>query len=281
MTTGRSTLNFAALQVTGGYLVFATVLAVWSAARGGGSLGAVAAYVVLMAAIVFSVRSDRNAARLLHDWLPLLALPILYAAIPKTAIGVGPFDHAIQGSDRYIFRTDAARTFASVAPWRPLSELFHASYLSYYAIIYVPPLLMYLRGDADAFGTTVHAFAVAMVVCFVVFCVFPVDGPRYAWPPPAGVPDGLFRRAVVAILERGSSRGTAFPSSHQAIALTMSLASLWWDRRVGLPALLLSVLLGLGAVYGGFHYGVDMIFGAVVAILVWLRVGVRRKPALA
>jgi membrane-associated phospholipid phosphatase len=213
------------------------------------------------------------------DWLPLLALPLLYGAIPRTAIPAGPFDGAIQELDRLVFRTDPARTLAAVAPWRPLSELLHASYLSYYAIIYVPPLIMYLRGDRDAFGRTVHVFALAMSVCFAAFCVFPVDGPRDLWSAPPGVPDGVTRRIVLAILEGGSSRGTAFPSSHQAIATTMSLSSIVWNRPVGSVVLGLTLLLGCGAVYGGFHYASDMIVGAGVALGIWVWTSRRRNVA--
>jgi len=270
MTARGSTLGFGALKVLGGYLVFAIVLAMWSGVRGAGGFVAAAVYIVLLVGILVVVKSDAKTARVLQDWLPLLALPVLYAAIPRTALGVGPFDGAVQGWDRLIFRTDAARTFGGIAPWRPLSELLHASYLSYYAIIYVPPLLMYVRGDREAFARTVYAFALAMVVCFATFCLFPVDGPRYAWPSPAGVPDGPVRGIVLAILEGGSSRGTAFPSSHMAIAVTMGLSASRWDSQLGVLVLALSVLLGVGAVYGGFHYGIDMIAGALVALAVWI-----------
>jgi membrane-associated phospholipid phosphatase len=281
MTARESASSTPALRVVAAYLVFATVLASWSAMRGDGRPAVIGVYVVLLAAAVILVRSRGKAVQFFRDWFPLLALPALYWAIPGTAIGVGPFDGAVQGWDRAMFGTDAARTFAGSAPWWPLSELLHAAYLSYYAIIYLPPLLMYLRGDARAFSRTVHAFAIAMVVCFAVFCLFPVEGPRYAWSAPAGVPDGVVRRMVNAILESGSSRGTAFPSSHQAIALVMGLSSLSWDRRLGLPVTVVSVLLGLGAVYGGFHYAVDMLAGAVVGMSAWYWVGPRGMAASA
>lgn len=269
------------MRVVAAYLVFATLMAAWSAVRGGGGLAAAGTYVVLLAAAAIVARSDGKVAGIVADWFPLLALPVLYWAIPGTAIGVGPFDGEVQGWDRAVFGADAARTFAGAAPWWPLSELLHAAYLSYYAIIYLPPLLMYLRGDRGAFARTVLAFAIAMVLCFAVFCVFPVEGPRYAWSAPAGVPDGVVRRIVKAILEGGSSRGTAFPSSHQAIALVMGLSSLSWDRRLGLPVLVVSVLLGVGAVYGGFHYAVDMLAGALVGFGSWYLVRARSKAASA
>jgi membrane-associated phospholipid phosphatase len=273
--TPRSRVNSPALRVLALYLVFASTLAAWSWVRGDGGSVAVAAYAIVGVASAFAARSAGRGGRVLRDWLPLLALPILYGAIPRTALRVGPFDPWMQGLDRLVFGADAARAFATAAPFQPLSELLHAAYFSYYAIIYVPPMLMYVRGDIEAFQRTVGAFTVAMVVCFMVFCLFPVEGPRYAWAP-APAPDGLMRRIVLTILEEGSSRGTAFPSSHQAIALAISASSLAWDRRLGLVVMSASVLLGFGAVYGGFHYAVDMIAGAAVGIgayLAWGREG--------
>jgi membrane-associated phospholipid phosphatase len=273
-----------ALKVLGGYLVFGAVLALWSVARGDGSTAwggpwiAVVAYAALLVCVVLVMRSKGKFGEVIGDWLPLLALPVLYGAVPGTATGIGPFDATVQQWDRAIFGSDAARTFAGAAPWRPLSELLHAAYLSYYAIIYGPPLLIYLRGDREAFRRMVLAFTIAMVVCFAIFCVVPVEGPRYVWPAPEAAPDGMFRRMVLAILEGGSSRGTAFPSSHQAIALAMGLSSMSWHQRLGLPVLALSILLGFGAVYGGFHYALDMVAGAVVGLAAWLLV---RKRSIA
>jgi membrane-associated phospholipid phosphatase len=271
--------SHAAIKVLVRYLAFATVLAVWSAVRGDGGLVAAAAYIVLLVLIAVLGRFDGRLAGILQDWLPMLALPLLYSMIPRTAINAGPFDGAVQRWDRLIFQTDPARTFAGMAPWQLVSELLHASYLSYYAIIFLPPFMMYFRGEKEMFGRTVHAFSLAMAVCFSVFLVFPVVGPRYLWPAPAGVPDGFFRQTVRAILEKGSSRGTAFPSSHQAIALATSLSSMTWDWRLGLPVLLLSLLIGLGAVYGGFHYGADMLCGALVGLVAWWWAQSRIKAA--
>lgn len=277
MTTGTMASKGAASKVLGGYLVFATALALWSMMHGRGGLAAVSTYLVLGVILAVANRLSGEIARAVRDWFPLLALPALYLAIPRTAVDAGPFDGIVQQWDRALFRTDPARTFAGGIPWWPLSELLHASYLSYYAIIYVPPFLMYSRGDRLAFARTVSAFTIAMVACFVIFCLFPVEGPRYAWPRPVGVPGGIVRDLVMSVLERGSSRGTAFPSSHEAIAMVMSVACLAWDRRIGLPVLALSLLLGVGAVYGGFHYGVDMLAGAVLGMLAWYGSGKRRS----
>lgn len=266
------------LQLLAIYLAVAEVLAFSRVIRGSGSPLALLGYAIVGAAVVYAMRNRGAAAGVLGDWLPLLALPILYAAIPATiAYGDGRmFDSVVQGWDRATFGTDPARTLAGMFPNVWLSEVLHGAYLSYYAIIYGPPLVLYLGRsdgaggrDRAGFHETVLAFTVAMTACFVVFCLFPVEGPRYAWPAPVGVPEGPVRRVVLMLLEGGSSRGTAFPSSHMAIALAIGLSSLRWRRGLGLGVTVLSVLLGVGAVYGGFHYAVDMLAGAVAGICGW------------
>jgi membrane-associated phospholipid phosphatase len=146
------------------------------------------------------------------------------------------------------------------------SELLHSGYLAYYPAIFVPPLLLYVRGERRGYTQTVLALTVTYVACWVVFAVAPVEGPRYLWTPNA--PDGPARRLTVAILAAGSSRGAAFPSSHMAVSVVQTVLAFRWQPKVGAILALVSVLVGLGAVYGGFHYGVDIIAGAVLGVLV-------------
>jgi membrane-associated phospholipid phosphatase len=259
-----------AISVLAAYSGAGALLSIARLFTGQGSLVTVAAYVAVVAAVVALWRIERRGLLLVRDWLPLLSLPVLYAAIPTTSLTIGPFDAVIQGIDRALFGTDVAHTFGGALPNRVVSEVLHGAYLSYYLIIYLPPLLMYARGSLDQFRKTVLAFTIAMTACFAIFWLFPVEGPRYAWPAPPGIADGAFRHMALAILERGSSRGAAFPSSHQAIALAMALSSMQWNRRVGSVVLVLAVLLGFGAVYGGFHYATDMVAGAVVGAGSWL-----------
>jgi membrane-associated phospholipid phosphatase len=243
--------------------------------QGSGSYLAVAVYVVLLFISMEVENREWRGVAVAADWMPLLALPVLYSQIPATIVygDERVFDPFVQGWDRALFGTDPARTMAGTLPNVVVSEALHLAYLSYYLMIYGPPLVMYLRGDLASFRRTVLAFTIAATTCFAVFCVFPVEGPRYAWPAPAGVPDGPLRALALALLEGGSSRGTAFPSSHLAIALAISLSSLRWSRRAGALLVGLSLLLGVGAVYGGFHYAVDMLAGGAVAVGGWILAG--------
>ena len=111
--------------------------------------------------------------------------------------------------------------------------------------------------------TTTLGVLIAAVVCYLVFAVFPVQGPRY-FGPPEGVPDGPMRRLTLLILENGSSRGAAFPSSHMALMTAQALLGLRLQPKMGVLLTLSTLGVGLGAVYGGFHYAVDMVVGALV-----------------
>jgi membrane-associated phospholipid phosphatase len=73
---------------------------------------------------------------------------------------------------------------------------------------------------------------------------------------------------VLWLLEAGSARGTAFPSSHVAVAVVQSAFALKYQRRVGWVATVATILIGCGAVYGGFHYATDVIAGAALGLAV-------------
>jgi membrane-associated phospholipid phosphatase len=258
------------LRVLAAYMAASLALHAWNMTRGLSDIRIAVATAALIAATAASLRSSRPAWRRIGDWLPLLSLPVLYGGVRWSMLGGEMHDPMVQGWDRTLFGTDAARTAAGALPWQPLSELLHAAYFSYYGIIYAPALFLYLRSeDEREFRRVVLAFTLAMVGSFIVFILFPVEGPRYAWPAPAGIPGGPVRQLVLSVLQAGSTRGTAFPSSHMAIALAIGLAVFQSRRGLGTALLVVTALLGAGAVYGGFHYATDVIAGVALGVGCW------------
>ena len=247
------------------------------------------ALLALLAAALLFHRARRDPGRWLgtrvrrvvSDWYPLLVIPMLYSQLDtlNTAVWDGRFfDAAILGIEERLFGGQPSATMAAAAPWLALSEPLHAAYLSYYPIIYLPPLALYLRGDRDAYTATLLPLALGFLLHYLVFIYFPVQGPRYLFPAPGGaIADGFMYQLAHDVLEAGSSRGAAFPSSHMAIAVIQTVAAFRFLPRAAPVVLLATVGLGVGAVYGGFHYATDMIAGALTGLAIALPFAVRAR----
>ncbi len=203
-----------------------------------------------------------------RDTYPLWGLPFFYR-------DVGMLNHIFHSGfrDAVVLKWEQALfgLFPSVwlRIWFPstlLVELLHLSYVAYYALIPILGFRLYLRGREElcrVFATTVM---LTFFTCYLIFILFPVAGPYYVFiQNDAGT--GLFPRIVHGILAGGASRGTAFPSSHVAGALTV----LWMTCRFERPLIpligILSAGIFFGVVYCGFHYGIDVIAGLGIGTL--------------
>jgi len=205
------------------------------------------------------------------DWLVLTVGPLMYIEMRWIIAGMGMPHHdaTIVSWEHALFPSNPSATLAPALHLPPLSEVLHFAYASYYLIIYLPPIALYVMGKRDAFVKTVLALTIVYGACFIIYALFPVDGPRYLVGP-AAAPDGPVRRFVLALLERGSSRGTAFPSSHVAASLVSALCALRYQRGVGLVVAPVVAALVVATVYGGFHYAVDALVGVILGSLAWL-----------
>ncbi len=277
------------------YLAAAVATLATAAARGAPAAAppraALLAHAALLPLALWAARRRTRSATgdALAAWLPLLAVPLLYAALPALAAaaagdaaagGVAPMhDRQVIGWERALFGpTSPAVALAARWPHPPHSELLHLGYLSYYLVIYLPPLLLWRARRRAAFAASTFTVLLAFVACYAVFVPFPVQGPWYTWPHPPAVPDGPVRALVERLLAAGSSRGTAFPSSHVAVSVAQSLALARVAPPLAAPAAAATLVLAAGAVYGGFHYGVDVLAGAALGAavgaigpLVWRR----------
>jgi membrane-associated phospholipid phosphatase len=207
----------------------------------------------------------------LRRWAPLMSLLFLYTELPLLIRAAGHdtfFDPTVIRWESSLFGGQPALQWAASWNSAPLSELLHAGYISYYAIIFAVPVVLTVQQRRHEFSEAVFVLLLTFTVCFVAFVVFPVAGPRYLWAPSADVADGPVRRLTLWVLESRSSRGTAFPSSHVAVATTQSILAIAYFGRRGITIGVLSALLAMGAVYGGFHYAIDVIAGAVVGAIV-------------
>lgn len=204
---------------------------------------------------------------------PVALTPILYLELaPLNQLHVtGYFDATVMHWEELLFGSQLAMGFSERIGRLWFSEMLHIGYFSYYFIVPGAAATAYLLKGPRALERASFTIALAFFVCYLCFSVFPVAGPRYDFPQIAGDgPRGLTYGLVHTILESGSSKGTAFPSSHVAATLSAWFATGRESKRVFWIMGPFAVSLTLGTVYGRFHYGIDAAVGLIVAISAYL-----------
>lgn len=228
---------------------------------------------VLLLELPFLAARARPAGRVggfLGVFYPLLLTVALYTEIGLLNVARGVVhDVTVQGWELAVFGTQPSRAWIRAWPWPWLSNLLHGGYLSYYLILAGAPLGLWWRGQRAAAERVLLLMMATFYLCYTVFLLFPVAGPRYSWAPADNAAtQALLARVTQDLLATGSAWGTAFPSSHVAVALVAAFAAGRAWPALGAVLIPASVLLTLGTVYGQLHYAVDAIAGAALAAVV-------------
>lgn len=260
------------------YLVGTGVLLITGSGRIG--IGVVVAHFAILF-VVAAATWTSIAPMWVRSWLPLLLLLFFYSELPALIEAAGHtegFDAVVIRLEQSLFGTQPAQSWARAIPAVAVSEPLHLAYLAYYPIIYAVPVLLWRSERRSEFHAAVFALILTFVACFVCYIMLPVAGPRYLWQ--SAAPEGFFRSTATWLLEARSSRGTAFPSSHVAVSVAQSVLAI---RFFGVRGAVVAVIAGglaAGAVYGGFHYAVDVLAGALLGLVTAFG-GLRLMGALA
>lgn len=271
-TTTRGPL--AVDYLTAAYLSATALLALTALDLLGLGLAALHVASVVLIWRLTSLRVPRNRfAVFFRIFYPVALTPVLYLelAFLNQLHVTGYFDPTVMGWEDALFGGQLAMAFSEWYGRLWFSETLHIGYLSYYLIVPGAALSAFLLKGPRALERASFTIALAFFVCYLCFSVFPVAGPRYDFPPIAGDgSNGPIYAIVHSILESGSSKGTAFPSSHVAATCSAWFATGRESRRVFWIMAPFAVSLTLGTVYGRFHYGIDALVGLIVALLAYL-----------
>ncbi|GBD32812.1 MAG: hypothetical protein KatS3mg081_2784 [Gemmatimonadales bacterium] len=221
------------------------------------------------------LREEHKVGRLLHDLYPLIMLLPFYGSIGILTEQVGwdrvlANDRVIQGWEAALFGGQPSYDWIRGAPSTFWSGVLHLAYFSYYFIVLLGPVLLLVLGRRSEARDVLFRCMLAFVICYAIFILYPVAGPYYAFPQPEGpVREVWSAKLVYGLLESGSSFGAAFPSSHVAATVAVTLGVWQHQRTMGLVFAPLALLLTIGTVYCQMHYALDAIAGLLFGVGAW------------
>ena len=265
-------------KVFAGYLLFETGLILLFACRREPSWPAYALlHAAMIAAILIVARAAaRRPSRilvLLHDFYPVLYVPLVFRQMRALVPAVNPrfFDDLLLSWDKALFGGYAGG-FLDFLAAPAVTEILRACWLSYFILPFLTALPLYRRENRGAFHETVLVLVVGWLVSYLGYYAVPALGPGYfpdKIPVPANVAAGGVTRSIAEGLFLLEGRmPDIFPSGHVIIAI-LALRQAARHRLRGWP-LLVPLVAGLiaGTVYLRYHYGVDVIAGAAVALVI-------------
>ena len=228
-----------------------------------------------------------------RQYYPLVLLAAFWSEMDLFRLSVHPvpYDGVVSQLDLAVFGTHLNAVLMPLLPERWVSEAMHLSYLAYYPLIIVPPIVLGLLGRRDALRDVVLRLLLTYLACYLVYLTFPADGPSYTTPHYGGtLTQGFFYRLSHAVTAAADTLGTGFPSSHVAGAVTMAWVGARWMSR---PVVTLFVVEAAGVlvatVYTQNHFAIDALAGLALALVVqglvapglqrWLAVSAPRRPS--
>lgn len=202
--------------------------------------------------------------------LPLLVFYLFYreATLVLTAPDVAWRDQIVAALE-WTWWENATRIRGSTV----LGELSAFGYMAYVPLLLLVTVALLgadRPGTRGAAETYIRHVCLAWAICYVIFLAIPVLGPRMVFPTLQDTRLGTGPFSALARLnqERGMIRGGAFPSAHVAATVIACWHAWRRARRILWIALVPALTLVGGAVYLGYHYAVDVVAGAAVAVTV-------------
>lgn len=234
---------------------------------------------MLVGAATWSEHS--RVGRVVHAFIALPVVIILFTVIGPLIAKLNPlrWDAVWEALDRGIFGNLAWHWHHALGRPSWLTDGAYLLYVSYYVLPVVLAAALYAQHRRVEFERLVFTTVATFLLSYVGYFLFPTLGPRI--PPEladATLGGGAISRAIRAFLlysERNLLN--AFPSAHTAVSLV--LLGLGWRSfpRLRVPLTLHVAAIIFTTVYLSFHYVVDLVAGAGLALMMNVLVPVLRR----
>ncbi|MDR0218808.1 MAG: phosphatase PAP2 family protein [Enterobacteriaceae bacterium] len=154
-------------------------------------------------------------------------------------------------------------------PW--LSEIISFCYFSFYFLVIGSALFFFLQRNNPHTRNYFSGLMLMYFWGFIGYFLLPAFGPYAAFPTLFNYPvhDGVMTLFLTKMVDKGITGMDVFPSLHTGITLYI-VGFLFFTgyRKTAYCLMPLSAGLVIATVYLHYHYGIDVVVGAVLAFLV-------------
>jgi membrane-associated phospholipid phosphatase len=229
---------------------------------------------LLIAGIIFIYdRFPNTVTAFIRNFYPLALLGIWYTeTYAFHGVVFGYLDPHIVRWESFLFGIQPSLEFSRVFAQRWFSELLCFGYFSFYELIFLVCLIVYLS-RRKSFNEVIYTVLFSFYLFYIVFAIVPSMGPHYWFHiPDTEIPGGyIFADAVKLAQDIGEKPTGAFPSSHVGISVLILCLCFRYIRRWFYVFLPIVIVLCVATVYIKAHYLLDVISGiACVPVLLWL-----------
>jgi membrane-associated phospholipid phosphatase len=228
------------------------------------TMGAVTAFIVR-----YLDESD-SLSRFFRLLYPAIMFTFFYTATGGTIFLLFDrfLDPQLTGFEQSIFGTDPSLYFDKhlLNVW--LNEFFSAAYFSYYLMIPLLLIVLFVKKRYDSIKQFLTTACVAFFTSYSMFFLYPIEGPRWHF---AGqylnqIQGPIFRPLVNLVIEKGAVHGGCMPSSHVGMALVVLVYAFRFNKKLGWFLVPINIGLAIGTVWGRFHYVSDVFVGAAIGV---------------
>jgi hypothetical protein len=232
-----------------------------------------AAFVTGLFLLPLAAQSDSGwYVSVLRDWLPVPLILIGYHESGRLTFPRADqfFETTFLRWDEFLFRTGLFQLMKGNLP-RWFDAILEFAYLQCYVIVPSGVAVLYLahqKALADQYWSVVLP---AVFAAYGLTPLFPAQPPRKL---PQDLPSAhepsVVRRFNLWIHDHASIKVNTFPSGHVAGAVAASMALMRPLPMAGACYLVITVGITLGAIRGRYHYSIDAVAGALVAVGAYL-----------
>jgi membrane-associated phospholipid phosphatase len=206
---------------------------------------------------------------IIRDWLTAALMLVPYWQTGQFFMGPNEkIQAALVAFDRKWLPGIAA---ASGTPHTRIGLAMEIAYLFCYPLVPLGLAVLYVAGLRQYTCVFWFVVLVSTYICYAITPFVPALPPRSIAgeqiSSPAPNVGRVFNRWI---LRHGSIHAISFPSAHVASSLATALVLLWFVPLAGLVFLFVAVCIAVAAVVGRYHYALDVLLGALTALVVFL-----------